>query len=571
MKFLIKKIYIILFLLVILLTKSEVFAKESIIKYKRENLSNYFSGIVFANKNYNNKAFKHLKKVQSLKEVHSKFNVEFIRTLVLIGKFNEAFDFSKKVWTEDEHLFEVDLLLGLNFFTKRDYANAEKHFKRLNNITKYNIFFEDFIGNVLIAWSKASQGNQKESFKFVEKIPSRYYHLTNIQNILLKCHFGDNETQKLFEELVQDKDYNFSRYNFFLTNYLLFKDKTTEAKKIIQNARKKYNSNLLIKETENFLNKDDKKIINFFDCQKPENSLAEFFYVIANLYSSEKDYQLSNFYLKISLLLNNKFLTNKALLAENLFNQKKNEQAIKIYNSLKSIGPAYSWYASRSIAEILQDTKGKKYSVKSLEDEFNLLPKPNFQHFYELANFYKANEYYQESIKYYSLALKEIDRDHFLFSKILDRRGTSYERLGEWENAEKDLIQSLEILPDQPHVLNYLAYSWIDKGINLDKGLEMLKKAVKLRGNDGYITDSVGWAYYAKKNYIEAEIYLRRAVELLPLDPVINDHYADTLWMLNRKIQARYFWSYILTLDSSEQELKELVNKKLIFGLNKEL
>ena len=143
--------------------------------------------------------------------------------------------------------------------------------------------------------------------------------------------------------------------------------------------------------------------------------------------------------------------------------------------------------------------------------------------------------------------------------------------MGEWENAEKDLIQSLEILPDQPHVLNYLAYSWIDKGINLDKGLEMLKKALKLRGNDGYITDSVGWAYYAKKNYIEAEIYLRRAVELLPLDPVINDHYADTLWMLNRKIQARYFWSYILTLDSSEQELKELVNKKLIFGLNKEL
>ena len=74
------------------------------------------------------------------------------------------------MWTEDEHLFEVDLLLGLNFFTKKDYANAEKHFKRLNNITKYNIFFEDFIGNVLIAWSKASQGNQKESFKFVEKI-----------------------------------------------------------------------------------------------------------------------------------------------------------------------------------------------------------------------------------------------------------------------------------------------------------------------------------------------------------------------------------------------------------------
>ena len=99
----------------------------------------------------------------------------------------------------------------------------------------------------------------------------------------------------------------------------------------------------------------------------------------------------------------------------------------------------------------------------------------------------------------------------------------------------------------------------------------MIKKAVKLRENDGYIIDSLGWAYYVKKNYVEAELHLQRAVELLPLDPIINDHYADTLWMLNKNIQARYVWKYVLKLDRAEQKLKDTISKKLIFGITKKL
>ena len=264
-------------------------------------------------------------------------------------------------------------------------------------------------------------------------------------------------------------------------------------------------------------------------------------------------YQIKHFQLKIIII------------------KKKNELSKNIYQSLKSIGPVYSWHASKSIAAILSDVKGKKYSVSSLENAFSLLPNPNYEHYYELANFYKDNEYYEKSIEYYSLALSEIKKDHFLVPKILDRRGTSFERLGDWKNAEKDLIKSLEISPDQAHVLNYLAYSWIDRGINVDKGLEMLRKADKLRGNDGYIIDSLGWAYYVKKNYTNAELFLQKAVELLPLDPIINDHYADTLWMLDKNIQARYFWKYVLKLDGTEQELKDIISKKLIFGITKKL
>ena len=155
----------------------QAFAKDSDIQYTRENISNYFSGIISANKDYNNRAFKHLKKVESLKNKHSEFNVEFIRTLILLEKFKKAFAFSKSVWGEEKLFFEADLLLGLDSFIKKDYENSKKYFERLNKISRYNLFFDDFIGNVLLAWNKASQGNKEESFKSLGKIPKPYRHL----------------------------------------------------------------------------------------------------------------------------------------------------------------------------------------------------------------------------------------------------------------------------------------------------------------------------------------------------------------------------------------------------------
>ena len=568
MRYFIKNIYFILLLITILFLDTETFGKDSKVKYSRNNISNYLSGIVSVNQDYTNAAFKYLNKVQSLKNDHSNFNVQFIRTLILLEKFNQAFAFSKDVWLEDEYFFETDLLLGLEFFIKNDYLNAEKHFERLNKISRYNLLFEDFLGNILIAWIKASENNKEDSFKFLDKVPERYHNLKKIQNSFLQCYFDTSKTQIAFEQLMNNEDSDFSRYNFFFANYLLFKNKNIEAEKVINLSRKTHKSNLLIKQTENFiLTGNSKKIKKLFNCKNPIDVIAEIFYVIANIYSTEKNYQLSNFYLKISFFLNNKFTPNKTLLAENFFYQQKYELSKKIYNSLKSIGPVYSWYASINLAIILSDIEDKEYAVFDLEDEFNLLLNPDLEHNYELANFFKDREYYQESIKYYSLALQNIKQNHFLFSRILDRRGTSYERLGDWDNAEKDLKESLRILPDQPHVLNYLGYSWIDRGINIDKALEMIIRANELKKNDGYITDSLGWAFYVKKNYLDAEKFLQRAVEILPLDPIINDHYADTLWMLNKHIQARYFWKHVLGLDSVEQKLKDNVSKKLIFGI----
>jgi len=241
MKLLIKKIYISFFLLIILLGNVDIFAKESKIQYSKEHISNYFSGKLYISEDNEDKAFSHLNKVKSIKNIHSQFNIQFVRTLVLTDKFKKAFSFSRDVWSEDELFFEADLLLGLDAFIEKDYKNAQKHFKRLNDLSQYNLVFDNFVGNILLAWVNAAEGNKEESLEFLRKIPVEYYRLKNTQRIFLQCYFDSVETQKSMEKLIYDKDYDFSRYNFFLINYLLSKNKVSEANKMIEYSIEKYN------------------------------------------------------------------------------------------------------------------------------------------------------------------------------------------------------------------------------------------------------------------------------------------------------------------------------------------
>ena len=115
--------------------------------------------------------------------------------------------------------------------------------------------------------------------------------------------------------------------------------------------------------------------------------------------------------------------------------------------------------------------------------------------------------------------------------------------------------------------LNYLAYSWLERDYKIDEAFQMLEKAYASKSNDPYIIDSIGWAYYLIDNYVEAEKYLKRAVELMPEDPTVNDHYGDILWKLNRKIQARYFWNNVLSFDDTDEDIRKNINIKIIEGL----
>ena len=254
------------------------------------------------------------------------------------------------------------------------------------------------------------------------------------------------------------------------------------------------------------------------------------------------------------------------LLAENFLMLGKYNKSREIYKKLSEVGSIYGWYSSRRIAIILTEEGKDKESINFLTKAYEKIS-PNHYQAFDFANFLRSNEEFKKSIDLYSKILSEINKEHELYPKLLDRRGTAYERTGNWALAEKDLILSLQISPNEPYVMNYLAYSWIENGENIEEALRMLRKANDLKKNDGYITDSLGWGLYKLNNFKDAKLYLEKAIVLMPTDPIVNDHFADCLWKNNQKIQARYYWNYVLSLKTTDEKLKKTIKNKLLFGL----
>ncbi|HEV7417043.1 MAG TPA: tetratricopeptide repeat protein, partial [Tianweitania sediminis] len=174
-------------------------------------------------------------------------------------------------------------------------------------------------------------------------------------------------------------------------------------------------------------------------------------------------------------------------------------------------------------------------------------------------NYRAAAEVYDEAVA----ALPAPDRSNW---NIFYQRGIAYERLKQWDKAEPNFRKALELFPDQPQVLNYLGYSWVDMNMNLEEGLEMIKRAVELRPSDGYIVDSLGWAYYRLGRYEDAVTELERAVSLKPDDPVLNDHLGDAYWRVGRKLEATFQWSHAIDREPTEADLPK-IREKLAKGL----
>ena len=215
MRFYIKNIYLILIIIISFLNANEAFAKENKIKYSKKDISNYFSGTLSSKYGDYREAYEYLDQIQDLSTKHDNYKVRFLNTLIQLRQFHEAFNFSKNIWNKEELFFEVELILGLNFFLNENYSKAEMHFGRLDKISRYDILPPSVFGNVLNAWVKAAEKNKRDSLDYINKIPARYMYLRQIQDIFMKCYYDSKETENSFTKLIEREDYNFSRYSFF--------------------------------------------------------------------------------------------------------------------------------------------------------------------------------------------------------------------------------------------------------------------------------------------------------------------------------------------------------------------
>jgi len=296
----------------------------------------------------------------------------------------------------------------------------------------------------------------------------------------------------------------------------------------------------------------------------PQDGAAEVLYGLGSALGRRGDDDPGLVYLQLALYLSPNHALSLISLADLYEQIKKPLLAIKAYEAVPQDSPLRR-NAEIQLAADLDSIDRADEARKRLEKL--IAERPNdIEAIMMLGNILRGRKDYAECAKVYSRGIATITTPVQSQWPIYYFRGICYEREKQWAQAEADLKKALELYPDQPHVLNYLGYSWIDQGINLDEGMKMIRRAVEQRPEDGYIVDSLGWVYYRLGDYQEALKNLERAVELKPDDPTINDHLGDVYWRLGRTLEAQFQWSHARDLKPEADELDK-IKQKLKTGL----
>ena len=244
-------------------------------------------------------------------------------------------------------------------------------------------------------------------------------------------------------------------------------------------------------------------------------------------------------YLQLALYLQPSHPLALLSLADLYKSVKRPAMAIKVYERVPANSPLKR-NAQIQLATDLDSADRGDEAIKILKDVIGQDPK-DLEAIMALGNIERGRKKFADCVTTYSLGIDALPQGNDKANSVYYYyRGICEERSKQWPKAEADMRKALELQPDQPHVLNYLGYSWVDQGINLDEGMKMIRHAVEQRPDDGYIVNSLGWAYFRIGNYEEAVKNLERAIDLKPEDPTINDHLGDAYWRVGRTLEAKF-------------------------------
>ena len=551
----------IFFIIVTLLYQSTASSKttdnnEFNLKY----LSSYLSALLSYDNQNNDLALKYFNSSKNLLNEHDQFLKKYVFSLVADGQISKAIkyiQYSKN--KNNSNFFELKLLLVLDSLNKKNFVKTSKLLTNLKAFQQ-NDTYEFIIYETLKSYNKLFLDG------IIESPNQNLGKISLITTAFQNCYLNSNKTNSHFINLINSAEGDYSRYLFFYLTKLI-ENKDYDSAIQIASTIDPLTSDLLIAQTKKWIDQSNfKKFKKHFSCKQEADILAEFFFLISNLYSSQGEYEKSNFFLNISNYLNPKFYFNLSLLAENYFVNSNFDLAKKVLEKFDEEDEIYNWYKIKKKAQIIAKQKNKNLSLKFVEKKLLEFKNPSTRIIFDMANMYKNYKKYEKAIEYYSIVLSQIEENSEAYADILYRRGGSYERLGQYQKSDSDLLLSLEIIPEDPYVINYLAYSWLERDYKIQEAIQMLERAYEQKKSDPYIIDSIGWGYYLNGDYAKAEKYLKQAIQLMPNDPIVNDHYGDILWKLDRKLQARYFWESVLNFKTTEDDIKKNILKKLLKG-----
>lgn len=476
----------------------------------------------------------------------------FISTLA-DGDIEEAVKLAERILLNDKANRVARLVVGVRALKQKQYAVAQQN---INQSVRGPI--TDLVAALLSGWAQVGAGDMKGAAASVDKLagPEWYpifkeLHVGLMYDLTSKPKEAGQRLERAFK--LDDSALRVvDAYGRWLS-----RNQTGEAATAVYEAfDKKLARHPLVLEgiREAKAGKKIPPLVN-----SAQAGAAEALYGIGASLTRRGAEDLALVYLQLALYLEPTHALALLSLGDLYETVKRPQLAIKAYERVPANSPLKR-NAQIQLATNLDTVERSEEGIKILKALTEESPK-DIESIMALGNIERGKKKFAECGDTYTLAidaLPSVGDQNWVYYYF---RGICFERSKQWPKSEADLKRALELKPEQPHVLNYLGYSWIDQGINLDEGMKMIRRAVEQRPDDGYIVDSLGWAYYRIGNYEEATKHLERAIDLRPEDPTINDHLGDAYWKVGRKLEARFQWSHARDLKPEADELPKIEAK----------
>ena len=482
----------------------------------------------------------------------------FLLTLAA-GQFDQALDQAERLAEQDRGVDEALVLLALDQVRDDDFEDAQETLTRLD---------QDGIAALaapfLDAWAIFAAGGPDATSRAVARLeageplgPLNDYHIAMLQQL------GGNtgEARALMGGAMPEQGRAPLRLLQAYAAMLAEAGQHDAAIDVIQAEIDDGVDQPLLNDAMAALRAGEVPALPFTDAS---GGMADALLGIAEALHQERGGSRAVVYARLATFLQPQLAEGFILIGDVMAEQANFDAAIEAYGAVEE-GSPLSYAAKLREARALYGMERKEEAYTLLDEVAEAEPQ-RVEALIQLGDLLRGEEQYERAENAYSRAVQrigDIEREHWT---LLYARGITFERTKRWPEAEADFLDALDLEPEQPFVLNYLGYSWVDQGMHLDRAKGMLKRAVELRPNDGFIVDSLGWVHYRLGDYRAAVERLERAVELEPGDPIINDHLGDAYWRVGREREARYQWRRALSLEPEDEAVAD-IEQKLKSGL----
>lgn len=485
--------------------------------------------------------------------------------LISQGRFEESLPYADKLKEVPDVERFSRLALAVDSFRKKDFMKAEYWLK-----FSLESDLDRLISGIMTGWAKQGAGQPDEAMAFVGKLrgPEWFDLFKSCHRALIADASGlADKADAAYSETLQNVAAGGAAPETWLrcaqsyAAFLARKGDKEKALGVLDQAETFAPGKIEVAALRDRINKGDKIERPIAG---PSDGAAEILLNLATALNRGGGEPFVRLYLEYALALkpdSDAALVQLASVAEQF---KDSQKAIDLYRRIPDTSPL------KEISELqlglnLADLDKKDEAIAHLKALVDAHP-DDMRGYLALGGVYSSKEDFRSAADLYDKAVAILKTPASANWNVFYQRGIAYERLKEWDKAEPNFRKALELNPDQPQVMNYLGYSWVDRGMNLNEGLAMIQKAADLRPSDGYIIDSLGWAYYQLGKFDDSVREMERAVSLKPEDPVLNDHLGDALWRVGREREARYQWDQALSL-KPEPEDEAKIKKKLESGL----